>query len=82
MHLRINDLIMSLVKLIVEDKPLIFLGLPGILSLLIGTFFGVWLLQIYAFRHHIETNVGFSIVIFYHNRLFCFIDSYNLVWNK
>ena len=39
-------LVMSLVRLIVEDKPVQLLGIPGILSLILGTSFGVWMMDL------------------------------------
>ena len=56
--------LMSIVKLVVEDRPLLFLGIPGILCLLAGTFFGVWMLQMYALEHQIATNVALASVAF------------------
>jgi glycosyltransferase involved in cell wall biosynthesis len=56
--------VMSIVRLIVEEKPLMILGLPGILSLFAGIVFGVWMLQIYATRHLIETNVALASIAF------------------
>jgi membrane-bound ClpP family serine protease len=41
-----------------------FLGLPGIVSLLIGVLFGVWMLQIYAIGHHIVTNIALASIAF------------------
>ena len=38
--------LMSLLRLIVEEKPLMVLGIPSILFLFAGISFGVWLLQI------------------------------------
>ncbi|HML02328.1 MAG TPA: glycosyltransferase family 2 protein [Candidatus Bathyarchaeia archaeon] len=52
--------VMSLVKLVVEEKPLTMLGIPGIVCLAIGTLFGSWLLQIYASAHHIVTNIALA----------------------
>ena len=34
----------------VEDKPLLFLGVPGVVSLLVGAVFGVWMLQIEVYE--------------------------------
>jgi len=56
--------LMSLLKLIVEDKPLVFLGLPGVLSLISGTFFGVWMLRLYAVDHRIATNWALASMTF------------------
>jgi hypothetical protein len=58
------DVVASIVKLVVEDKPLTLLGIPGILSLIVGVFFGVWMLQIYAAEHRIVTNVALASVAF------------------
>jgi glycosyltransferase involved in cell wall biosynthesis len=57
-------LVMSIVKLVVEDRPLVFLGIPGVLCLLAGAFFGVWMLQGYAVEHQIATNVALASIGF------------------
>lgn len=62
--------IMSLVRLIVEQRPLTVLGIPGIVCLIGGIFFGIWLLQIYAATHAIVTNIalatlGFTVIGFF-----------------
>ncbi len=58
------SVLMSLLKLVVEDKPLIFLGLPGILSLISGTFFGVWMLRSYAVTHRIIISLALASMTF------------------
>ena len=57
-------LAMSLVKLIVEDRPLMLLGLPGITSLLLGIAFGVWMMNIYVATHSIITNIALASLSF------------------
>ncbi|MCW3998715.1 MAG: glycosyltransferase family 2 protein [Candidatus Bathyarchaeota archaeon] len=57
-------LIMSLIKLIVEDRPLPFLGIPGILCLMAGTVFGVWMMQLYAIEGEIMTNIALASIGF------------------
>jgi glycosyltransferase involved in cell wall biosynthesis len=57
-------LIMSIVKLVVEDRPLPFLGIPGALSLTSGIFFGIWLLTMYAETRAIETNIALASIAF------------------
>lgn len=52
--------VMSVVRLIVEEKPLTILGIPGLLCLFAGIAFGVWMLQIYSVKHMIETNVALA----------------------
>jgi glycosyltransferase involved in cell wall biosynthesis len=39
-------LIMSIFRLAVEKRPLIFLGLPGLLSIFTGIFFNLWMINI------------------------------------
>jgi glycosyltransferase involved in cell wall biosynthesis len=58
------DVTSSIVKLIVEDKPLILLGIPGLLSLVAGVFFGIWMLQLYSVQHNITTNVALASIAF------------------
>jgi len=58
------DVVTSIVKLLVEDKPLTMLGLPGTLCLITGAIFGVWMLQIYAAEHYIVTNIALASVAF------------------
>jgi len=56
--------LMSIVRLVVEDKPLLFLGVPGLISLLVGMIFGVWMLQLYALEHRIVTNIALASMAF------------------
>jgi glycosyltransferase involved in cell wall biosynthesis len=57
-------LLMSIVKPIVQDKPLIFLGLPGIISLIAGITFGIWMMDIYTATHSIITNIALASLAF------------------
>jgi glycosyltransferase involved in cell wall biosynthesis len=56
--------VMSLIRLIVEEKPLVLLGIPGLLCLFAGAAFGAWMLQVYALQHQIETNIALASVAF------------------
>ena len=58
------SVVMSVIRFIVEEKPLTVLGFPGILFLLTGFAFGVWTLQIYAAEHMIVTNVALAALAF------------------
>jgi hypothetical protein len=58
------NVLMSIVKLVVEDRPLLFLGVPAILCLTAGAFFGVWMLQLYGAEHRIVTNVALASIAF------------------
>ena len=57
-------LIMSLVRLVVEDRPLILLGIPGITSLIMGIWFGVWMMNLYVTESRIVTNVALASIGF------------------
>jgi hypothetical protein len=56
--------ITSIVRFIVEEKPLTVLGIPGLLCLFAGLGFGIWMLQIYAAEHQIVTNIALASVAF------------------
>jgi len=58
------SIVASIVKLVVEDKPLVFLGMPGVVSLLVGVLFGIWMLQLYAIEGRIVTNIALASVAF------------------
>ncbi len=57
-------LITSMARLIVEERPLTLLGIPGIASLVVGTLFGVWMMQLYAEFGKITTNVALASIGF------------------
>jgi glycosyltransferase involved in cell wall biosynthesis len=56
--------VMSIIRLIVEEKPLMVLGVPSILFLFAGVSFGVWMLQLYALEHRIVTNIALASLSF------------------
>ena len=58
------SVLQSIIRIIIEDKPLTVLGIPGIFCLSLGTVFGVWMLQLYAAKHQIETNVALASIAF------------------
>ncbi|WNZ29533.1 MAG: glycosyltransferase family 2 protein [Candidatus Bathyarchaeota archaeon] len=59
-----TGVLMSIMRLVVEESPLVFLGLPGLLSLLTGTGFGIWMLQNYVVTRQIITNVALAAIAF------------------
>jgi glycosyltransferase involved in cell wall biosynthesis len=67
-----------ILKVMVEEKPLIFLGIPGTIFLFIGALFGVWMLQIYSFTHGIVTNVALASIAFIFLGFFCLFGSITL----
>jgi hypothetical protein len=63
---------------VVEERPLLFLGVPGVFSLLVGVLFGVWMLQIYALERQIMTNVALASIAFILVGLFCVFTAITL----
>jgi len=72
------SVVMSIVRLVVEERPLVFLGVPGVVSLLTGVLFGVWMLQLYAIEHRIVTNIALASVAFVLVGLFAVFTSITL----
>ncbi|MHC3129396.1 MAG: glycosyltransferase family 2 protein [Candidatus Bathyarchaeota archaeon] len=56
--------LMSILRLVVEEKPLMLLGFPGIIFLFAGTGFGVWMLKIFAEEQQIMTNIALASMAF------------------
>jgi len=56
--------VMSIIRLIVEERPIMALGIPGIFCLFVGMLFGVWMLQLYAIEHQIVTNIALASIAF------------------
>ena len=72
------NVVMSIVRLVVEERPLLFLGVPGVFSLLVGVLFGVWMLQIYAVERQIVTNIALASMAFIVIGLFAIFTSITL----
>lgn len=54
----------TIIRLVVEERPLFYLGLPGIFSLLIGILFAIWTVQLYTITHNLITNIFLTSMIF------------------
>lgn len=65
------DVAASIVRLIVEDRPLVTLGIPGILCLVTGLVFGTWMLRLYTEQGQIVTNVALASIGFLMIGFFC-----------
>lgn len=65
------DVVSSIIKIIVEERPLTALGIPGIIFLVAGALFGVWMLQIYAVQRVVETNIALASIGFIMIGFFC-----------
>jgi glycosyltransferase involved in cell wall biosynthesis len=42
------SVIMTIIRVVAEERPLIFLGIPSLASIIIGFFLGLWALQLYT----------------------------------
>jgi glycosyltransferase involved in cell wall biosynthesis len=58
------DVLSTIIRLVVEERPLFFLGLPGIFSLFIGVLFALWAIQIYTIEHYLVTNILLTSIVF------------------
>ena len=58
--------ISTIIRLVVEERPLVYLGIPGVVFLSLGMFFGLWTLQLYYITepHKIVTNVALASIAF------------------
>lgn len=59
-----TSVLMSIIRLVVEEKPLMLLGLPGLTFLFVGIAFGVWMLRIFAEERQIITNIALASIAF------------------
>jgi len=58
------SVISTIIKLVVEERPLVYLGVPGSLLFLLGAFFGLWALQIYWTYRYIPINIALASLAF------------------
>lgn len=54
----------SVIGLIAEKRPLLYIGLPGFISFIIGVFFGILLLQQYNQTRYFSLAYAMRIAIF------------------
>lgn len=54
---RRTSVLSTIIRLVVEERPLVYLGIPALFILNMGIVFGVWTLQIYSTVHYFVTNV-------------------------
>jgi glycosyltransferase involved in cell wall biosynthesis len=58
------NLVGTIIRLVVEERPLLYLGIPAIFFLAVGIVFGVLTLQLYSIEHAIVTNVFLAGIAF------------------
>jgi len=54
----------TIIKLIVEERPLVYLGVPGLLLFFLGAFFGLWAVQIYWTYRYVPVNIALASLAF------------------
>lgn len=54
----------TIIRLVVEERPLFYLGMPGAIMLIIGIGFGIWTVELYTSVRYIVTNVALAAVTF------------------
>jgi glycosyltransferase involved in cell wall biosynthesis len=54
----------TIIKLVVEERPLLYLGVPGAILITIGIGFGIWTLQLFTIERRIVTNVALAAIAF------------------
>lgn len=58
------SVVTSIIRVVVEERPLVFLGVPGVIILSSGVLLGLWMLQIYITNRYIETNLALAAIAF------------------
>ena len=53
-----SSVILSTLKYVAIERPLVFYGIPGVIFFLIGLAFGVWTIQIYSEEGQVITNIA------------------------
>ena len=53
-----SSVILSTLKYVAIERPLVFYGIPGVIFFLIGLAFGVWTIQIYSEERQVITNIA------------------------
>jgi len=68
----------AIIRLVVEERPLIYLGIPGVAILFLGIFFGLWTLQLFSIERRIVTNVALASLAFTLVGIFCIFTAITL----
>jgi len=54
----------TIIRLVVEERPLFYLGIPGVAMIIIGIGFGIWTVQLYTSAKYIVTNIALAAIAF------------------
>jgi glycosyltransferase involved in cell wall biosynthesis len=72
------SVIATIIRLVVEERPLTYLGIPGLVLILIGMIFGIWTVQIYATDRVFLTNSALISIAFGLTGIFAVFTSITL----
>jgi len=72
------SVISTIIRLVVEERPLVYLGIPGLVLVSIGMLFGIWTLQIYATGRWVATNIALTSIAFGLTGIFAIFTSITL----
>jgi len=64
------------------QKPLLYLGIPGSVSFLVGILFGVWMLQIFLAENRIATNIAVASMSFIFLGMFMVFTAVNIMRDR
>ena len=53
-----SSVILSTLKYVAIERPLVFYGIPGVIFLLVGLAFGIWTIQIFSEEGQVITNIA------------------------
>jgi len=68
----------TIIRLVVEERPLTYLGIPGAVFLCIGVLFGLWAFQIYTTAGYVVTNIALASIAFALTGLFAIFTAITL----
>lgn len=58
------SVIMTILRVIAEERPLVFLGIPSLISIIIGMSFGLWAVQLYTAGQGIIISIALASATF------------------
>ena len=59
-----TSVLLSILRLVIEERPLLLLGGPGLIFLFSGAAFGAWMLKLFLEEQQIITNVALAAIAF------------------
>jgi len=65
--LHFSELILTILRMILEEKPLLYLGVPGSLMMIVSFYFGWWAMELYTSTKYFSIpmaliSIGFAVI--------------------